>query len=42
MFYKARKKVIKVFDNYTKTVSKAKSEAKYGKGLTILTLKQVF
>ena len=41
MFYNAREKVIKLFDDYTTTVSKAKYEAKHGKGLKILTLKQM-
>ena len=42
MFYKAREKVITLFDDYTKIVSKAKYEAKHGKGLRILTPKQMF
>ena len=40
MFYKARKKIIKLFDDYTKIVSKAKFNAKHGEGLKILTPKQ--
>ena len=42
MFYKAREKVIKLFDYYTTIVSKAKYEAKHGKGLKILFPKQMF
>ena len=41
MFYKAREKVIKLFDDYTRIASKAKYEAKHGKRLKILTPKQV-
>ena len=41
MFYKARKKVIKLFDDYTTIVSKAKHKAKHGKGLKILAPKQM-
>ena len=41
MFYNAREKVIKLFDDYTTTVSKAKYETKHGKGLKILTPKQM-
>ena len=40
MFYKAREKIIKLFDDYTKIVSKAKFNAKHGEGLKILTPKQ--
>ena len=42
MFYKVREKVIKLFDYYTTIVSKAKYEAKHGKGLKILFPKQMF
>ena len=41
MFYKAREKVIALFDDYTTIVSKAKYEAKHGKGFKILTPKQI-
>ena len=41
MFYKAREKVITLFDDYTTIVSKAKHEAKHGKGLKIITPKQM-
>ena len=41
MFYKAREKVITLFDYYVTIVPKAKYEAKNGKGLKILTLKQM-
>ena len=34
-------KVIKLFDDYTSTVYKSKYEAKHGKGLKILTPKQM-
>ena len=33
MFYKGREKFIKLFDDYTRIVSKAKYEAKYEKRL---------
>ena len=33
MFYKARAKIITLFDDYTAIVSKAKYEAKHEKGL---------
>ena len=39
MFYKAREKVIILFDDHTTIVSKTKYEAKHGKGLKILTPK---
>ena len=39
MFYKAREKIITLFDDYTTIVSKTKYEAKHGKGLKILTPK---
>ena len=35
MFYKAREKVITLFDDYTTIVSNAKYEAKHGKGHTL-------
>ena len=41
MFYKAKEEVVKLFDDFTVIVSKAKYEAKYGKGLKILTPKQM-
>ena len=41
MFYKAREKVIKLCDDYTTVVSKAKYEAKHGKRLKTLTPKQM-
>ena len=41
MFYKERGKVIKLFDDYTIILFKVKYEAKYGKGLKILTPKQM-
>ena len=41
MFYKAREKVIALFEDYTTIVSKVKYEAKHGKGLKILTPKQM-
>ena len=41
MFFEAREKVIKFFDNYATILSKAKYEAKYGKGFKILTPKQM-
>ena len=42
IFYKAREKVITLFDDYTTIVSKAKCNSKYGKWLKILTAKQRF
>ena len=42
MFYKARKFVIKFFGDYSLMVSEAKHEATKGKGLKILTPKQIF
>ena len=42
MFHKASQKDIKLFDDYTTIASKPKYEAKYGKGLKILTPKQMF
>ena len=39
IFYKAKKKVIKLFDDYTAIVSKTKCEAKHGEVLKILTPK---
>ena len=41
MFYKAREKVIKLCDDYTTVVSKAKYEAKHGKRLKTLTPKEM-
>ena len=41
MFYKARKKIITLFDGYTTIVSKSKYESKHWKGLKILTPKQM-
>ena len=40
-FHKTKKKVIKLFDDYTTILSKVKYEAKHGKGLKILTPKQM-
>ena len=40
-FYKARKKVIEFFDDYSLMVSEAKLKATKGKGLKILTSKQM-
>ena len=39
--YKSRKKVIEQFDNYSRLISKAKYKAKQGKGLKILSPKQI-
>ena len=41
MFYKAREKVITLFDDYTAIVCKAKYKGKHGKRLKISTLKQM-
>ena len=41
MFYKAREKVIKLFDGYITIVFKVKFEAKHGKRFKILTPKQM-
>ena len=41
MLYKSREKIIKLFDDYTTIVSKARYEAKQGKGPKILTPKQM-
>ena len=44
MLYKARKKAIKFYDDYSLVASEAKNKAKNktsGKGLEILTLKQL-
>ena len=41
MFFKTREKVMKFFDNYATILSKAKQEAKHGKGFKILTHKQM-
>ena len=41
MLYKARKNVIKFFDDYSSVVSEAKHEVTKGKGLKILTSKQM-
>ena len=37
VFYKAREKIIKLFDDYTTILSKTKNETKHVKGLKILT-----
>ena len=42
MFYKAWENIIKLFDDYTKILSKAKYKAKYGEGLKILVPKKCF
>ena len=41
IIYKATEKVIKVFDNYTTIISRAKYEAKQGKRAKILNPKQI-
>ena len=41
MFYKAREKVIKFFNDYTTIVSKAKYRAKYKTRIKILTPKVI-
>ena len=41
MLYKARKKVIKIFDDYSSMVSEAKNRATKGRRLKILTPKQM-
>ena len=41
MFYKAREKFIELFGDYTTVASKVTFKAKYGKGLEILTPKQM-
>ena len=41
MFSKTGEKVINWFDDYPRLVSKAKYEAKDGKGLTTLSPKQI-
>ena len=41
IFYKARKKATKLFDHYTAIRSKAKYEAKNGKGPRLLTTQQM-
>ena len=41
MFYKARKEVIKFFDDYFSMVSEAKNRATKGTGLKILTPRQM-
>ena len=38
--YKSREKVIKLFNDYSKTVSEAKYKIKYGEGLKIITPKK--
>ena len=40
-FYKSREKVIEFFDNYSRIKSEAKFKTKDGKGLKILTPKQM-
>ena len=42
MFCKAREKVIRLFDDYTTIMSKAKSKVKHAKERKILTSKQYF
>ena len=39
--YESREKVIKLFDDYSRSVSEAKYKTKYGEGLKILTPKQM-
>ena len=41
MHYKSREAVIKLFSDYSSTVSEAKYKAKHGEGLKILTSKQM-
>ena len=41
MFYKARNKPIKFYDDYSSMVSEAKNKATKGTGLKILTPKQM-
>ena len=41
-FYQSRGKGIKLFDDYSRFVSKAKYKTKYGEGWKILTPKQMF
>ena len=41
-FYKSRGKVIALFDNFSKIISKAKYRSIYGEELKILTSKQIF
>ena len=41
MFYKAREAIIKLFDDYFEILSKAKHASLHGKGLKILTPKQM-
>ena len=42
MLYKARKEVIKFYDDYSSMISEAKIKATGGTGLKILTPKQMF
>ena len=42
MLYKAKNDVIKFFDYYSSMVSETKHEATKGKGLKIITSKQMF
>ena len=39
--YESRKKVIKLFDDYSRTISEAMYRTKHGEGLKILTSKQM-
>ena len=41
MFYKARNKAIKFYDDYSSMMSEAKAKATKGTGLKILTTKQM-
>ena len=41
MLYKSRNKAIKFFDDYSSMISEAKNQATKGKGLKILTRKQM-
>ena len=42
MLYKARNEAIKFFDDYSSMMSEAKNKATKGRGLKILTPKQMF
>ena len=42
MLYKARKKAIKFYDDYSLMISEARYRATKGKGLKIITPKQMF
>ena len=39
--YESRENVIRLFDDYSRIVSKARYKTKYGEGLKILTPKQI-